>query len=208
MTKLLNDTKLYVTQNDISQDFANHIKKSGYVAIDIETSGLRWKTDKLNTVQLYSENIAFIYQHKGKIPNQLIKTLKDPSIKKIFHHAMFDLRFIFKTWNIKFENIVCTKITSKIIRENKSSHSLKPLLLEYLNIEIEKDQHLSDWNRDNLSKEQIRYALNDVIYLKSLFNSLEKNATDNQLKLVDNCFLFVPTLVSLQLLGIEKVFEH
>lgn len=52
------------------------------------------------------------------------------------------------------------------------NNSLKPLLKEYLNIEIDKSQQLSNWGIRSLSLEQRNYAINDVRYLLPLWENL------------------------------------
>ena len=79
-----------------------------------------------------------------------------------------------------------------------------------LGVEISKKQQSSDWGNSNLSKEQIAYAANDVIYLHQIKNKLDEMLVreDRQL-LVDACLSFLPTRVDLDLRGWENdIFSH
>ena len=194
---------------DLSNKDFNEITNYGRVSIDIETTGLDWQTDRLATIQIYSDDLAVIYKEGGLYPNNLIELLRDPHIEKIFHHAMFDVRFITKLWDIKVANVSCTKVASKILNKDQKEHSLKQLLLTYLNIDIEKDMYDSNWLNNKLTEDQIRYALNDVIYLEPLFDKIIGQISSHELKEVSKASLnFIPYYAWLQVNGFEGVFEH
>ena len=105
---------------------------------------------------------------------------------------------------------IANKIASKIARTYTNNHGLKDLCKDLLGVEISKKQQSSDWGSSNLSKEQIAYAANDVIYLHQLKNKLDEMLVreDRQL-LVDACLSFLSTRVDLDLRGWENdIFSH
>ena len=73
-----------------------------------------------------------------------------------------------KNLGILCKSIYCTKIASKLARTYTDRHGLKELCKELLNIEISKQQQSSDWGSLELSKNQINYAANDVLYLHEI----------------------------------------
>jgi ribonuclease D len=82
--------------------------------------------------------------------------------------------------------------------------------MELERVELDKSAQSSDWgNVANLSDEQLRYAANDVRYLISarqkLITMLER---EERLDLAYDCFACLPTIVSLDLLQYNNVFEH
>jgi ribonuclease D len=144
-----------------------------------------------------------------KSPN-LIKLLNDENIKKIFHYARFDMAALKHALKIDIKNVYCTKIASKIARTYTNNHGLKDLCKELLGVEISKKQQSSDWGNTNLSKEQIAYAANDVVYLHQIKDKLDEMLIreDRQL-LVNECLSFLPTRVDLDLKGWENdIFSH
>ena len=134
----------------------------------------------------------------------------DDSILKIFHNAVFDVSFLMKNLNLKsFENLVCTKIASKIINGLDHNNSLKPLLKEYLNVEISKELQLSDWTRQTLSHEQMEYAMNDVKFLYDLWKLLENRLYEYKLNnIAYETFRYIPIYVKLVERGIENIFSY
>ena len=108
-----------------------------------------------------------------------------------------------------FGKLVCTKIASKIVNGLEHNNSLKPLLKEYLNIEINKTEQLSDWSRRVLSDSQKEYAINDVKFLYRLWDELYMELVDKGLEEVAvKCFEFVPYYKKITDLGIENIFAY
>ena len=194
-------------------DLDDGIVFRGNVAIDTEAMGLDPARDRLCLIQIFDgETDCHMVQFENsntESPN-LIKLLNDENIQKIFHYARFDMAALRHALKIDVKNVYCTKIASKIARTYTNNHGLKDLCKELLGVEISKKQQSSDWGNSNLSKEQIAYAANDVIYLHQIKNRLDEMLVreDRQL-LVDACLSFLPTRVELDLRGWENdIFSH
>ena len=196
---------------DIPQNILEVISKKGVVACDIETSGLDWKECEIGTFQVLcpgSSPLIVIVNHS--VPSNLCLMLEDVAINKVFHHAIFDLRFIIEKWQIRPSCISCTKIASKLLDPSgQSNHSLKPLLQKYLGVTINKDEQRSDWLSPNLSVDQIRYAVTDVMYLIDLLGVLEGELrSKGLLELAHACFKHIPTRAKLDLLGYTDLYTY
>ena len=194
-------------------DLDDGIVFKGNVAIDTEAMGLDPARDRLCLIQIFDgETDCHMVQFENsntESPN-LIKLLNDENIQKIFHYARFDMAALKHALKIDIKNVYCTKIASKVARTYTNNHGLKDLCKELLGVEISKKQQSSDWGNSNLSKEQIAYAANDVIYLHQIKNKLDEMLVreDRQL-LVDACLSFLPTRVELDLRGWENdIFSH
>ncbi len=202
-----------VIDYDINQSYYNSILKNKIVAWDIETSGLDWKYEHIGTCQLntpnYKEKIKIV-KIDDNIPNNLCKLLENKEITKVFHHAMFDLRFMTYHWNINPKNVVCTKISSKILeKRNKVKHNLVYLLKKHLNIQIKKDQTKSNWFNKFLTEEQKNYAANDVLYLIRLFDVLKAKLISKDLwDLSIHCFNHIPTRVKLEIFEYNDIYTY
>ena len=143
-------------------------------------------------------------------PARLAALLEAPSIQKIFHHAMFDLRFLVTRWGFQPVSIKCTKIAAKLLYPGDSSRqSLRPLVNEWLGIGLDKTEQTSNWSARELSDAQIHYAVRDVLFLAPLASRLE-----DQLRLVGlhdlsaGCWAHVPTRVQLELRGLGDPFTY
>lgn len=197
--------------SDISDEYLEFVCKSKIVAWDIETSGLDWHCNEIGTCQLYiPDGIAAIIHINNVRPRKMCRILNNSRIKKVFHHAVFDLRFICSKWNVHARNIACTKIASKLLyAHDNNQNSLDTLLTAYLGIKKDKGQTLSNWFARDLSVEQIDYAVNDVRYLILLLNLLENDlAAEGLLEFVHQCFDHIPTRVKLDILGYGDIYTH
>lgn len=196
---------------DILKETVDFFERVGYVCVDTETTGLNYLENDLCTVQLYAEETGIILQFEKKTHyNNLKEIFVNPNILKIFHNAVFDVSFLMK--NLKIEsinNIVCTRIASKLVNGLGHNNSLKPLLKEYLNVEISKREQMSDWTQKNLTEEQKEYAMSDVRYLKPLWDKLHFELIENKEDaLAFACFSFISNYKKLTDKGIENIFIY
>ena len=202
-------------QNDLPLQSLKSFK--GDITIDTETLGLNIKRDRLCLIQLRNESNKKVYLIKfdkdiSPANSKNIKSLlEDKSLTKIFHYARFDMAVLKENLNINVRNVFCTKIASKLTRTYSSKHGLKDLVKEILNIDLDKTEQTSDWSQKNLTKQQIQYAMNDVIYLSDLKKNLETKLLEaKRLKTFKSIMNFLDTRVELDLMGWENtdIFAH
>ena len=202
--------KIHIHKKDIPAN----IKFTQSVAVDTETMGLDPKRDRLCVVQLSSvDGECHIIQipDEGLNSPNLKSLFVNKNITKIFHYARFDMAILHQAFNINVHPVYCTKIASKIARTYTDKHGLKELCKELLSIDISKAQQCSDWGLENLSKEQINYAANDVLHLHKLKEKLDKMLIrENRINLANDCFNFLPKRVELDLAGWinSDIFAH
>jgi len=128
----------------------------------------------------------------------------------VFHHAMFDLRFMSYGWKVSSKNVACTKIAAKLLDfQNINKHGLRDLLGAHLNVFIEKKEQLSNWFSESLSQDQLSYAAQDVLYLLPLLKSLELQLEEKGiLQLAHACFDHIPARVQLDILGYQDIYGY
>ena len=200
------DIKLH--KNDLPDD----LRLGNLIAVDGEFMGLNVKRDPLCLIQISSgKNDAHIIQldrSNYRAPN-LIKVLADSSVTKIFHYGRADIAHIKFYLKTDTNNILDTKIASKLARSYSDNHSLKTLIKEFINIDISKQFQSSDFG-GNLSDSQLKYCANDVIYLHKIHDELNKILMrENRIDLYKNCLKFLKTRVELDLaLFKEDIWSH
>ena len=141
-------------------------------------------------------------------PN-LVKILYDEKITKIFHYGRADMAHIKYYLKTETNNILDTKIASKLARSYSDNHSLKTLIKEFINIDISKQFQSSDFG-GNLSNAQLKYCANDVIYLHQIHAELTKILErENRTDLYKSCLNFLKTRVDLDLaLFKDDIWSH
>ena len=196
-------------------DFPSTLNLKKMVAIDTETMGLNLNRDRLCLVQVcFGDDIAHLLQlsiQPEEKPKNLIKLLKNKSITKIFHYGRFDLAMLNKNVGPVVGPIYCTKIASKLSRTFGAKHGLKDLCKDLLNIELDKFNQTSDWGTKILSKDQLAYAAQDVLFLHKLKIKLDEILLrEGKMNLALECFESLKTRVKLDLEGFQEldIFAH
>ena len=196
-------------------DFPSTLNLKKMVAIDTETMGLNLNRDRLCLVQVcFGDDIAHLLQLSKQTeekPKNLIKLLKNKSITKIFHYGRFDLAMLNKNVGPVVGPIYCTKIASKLSRTFGAKHGLKDLCKDLLNIELDKFNQTSDWGTKILSKDQLAYAAQDVLFLHKLKIKLDEILLrEGKMNLALECFESLKTRVKLDLEGFQEldIFAH
>ena len=193
-------------------DIPENLDLGNRIAVDGEFMGLNVRRDPLCLIQLSSgKSDAHIVQFDRKsyeAPN-LVKLLKDEKITKIFHYGRADMAHIKYYLNTNVNNILDTKICSKLARSYSDNHSLKVLIKEFVNIDISKQFQSSDFGGE-LSPAQLKYCANDVIYLHKIHDELHKILErENRVRLYEDCLRFLKTRVDLDLaLFKDDIWSH
>ena len=193
-------------------DIPENLNLGNRIAVDGEFMGLNVRRDQLCLIQLSSGNsdahIVQFDRNNYNAPN-LVKILSDEKITKIFHYSRADLAHIKYYLKTETNNVLDTKIASKLSRSYSDNHSLKTLIKEFINIDISKQFQSSDFGGD-LSPAQLKYCANDVIYLHKIHDELNKILVrENRVKLYEDCLKFIKTRVDLDLsLFKDDIWSH
>jgi ribonuclease D len=175
---------LHLHQNDLPEglDFG------AAVAIDTETMGLNVRRDRLCLAQLSAgDGVCHLVQFSDR-PYPLGHYL-----------------------GVTCQPVYCTKVASKLARTFTDRHGLKDLCRDLLGVELSKQQQTSDWGAAELTREQLKYAASDVLYLHRLRDRLDEIlAREGRRELAQACFEFLPTRAALDRIGWEDtdVFAH
>ena len=195
-------------KNDLPED----LDLGNLIAVDGEFMGLNVRRDPLCLIQISSGNSdAHIIQFDRKNYNapNLTKLLADENTTKIFHYGRADMAHIKYYLKTDTNNILDTKIASKLARSYSDSHSLKTLIKEFINIDISKQFQSSDFGGE-LSPAQLKYCANDVLYLHKIHEELNKILErENRIDLYKDCLKFLKTRVNLDLaLFKDDIWSH
>ena len=203
--------KPVLIKEDIPEEIFNDFSNRTELSLDCEMMGLNPHRDRLCVIQIAAENgTCILMQIDEKLKYTNLKLLlENEKVQKIFHFARMDCLFIKARLKINVKNIFCTKIASKVGRTFTDRHGLKELVRVIIGEAMDKGQQTSDWGRETLTSDQLHYAALDVKYLfaikREMLNILSR---ENRLSLVEEAIRFLPTLVELDRLGYENIFDH
>ncbi len=201
-------THLY--QNDLPDS----VDLGPVVAIDCETMGLNPHRDRLCVVQMSGgdgdAHLVQIRKDQTEAPN-LTSMLTNPDVLKLFHYGRFDIAALYHRFGALTAPVYCTKIASRLVRTYTDRHGLKNLTQDLLGQDISKQQQMSDWGADTLTRAQMDYAASDVLHLHRLRDALDLRLTrEGRSDLAQACFDFLPTRARLDLAGWPDtdIFAH
>ena len=198
--------------NLYKNDLPDDLELGNVIAVDGEFMGLNVRRDPLCLIQISTGNsdahIIQLNRSNYHAPN-LIKMLSDDKIAKIFHYGRADMAHIKYYLKTETNNVLDTKIASRLARSYADNHSLKTLIKEFVNIDISKQFQSSDFGGE-LTPAQLKYCANDVLYLHKVHEELEKILIrENRIELYKDCLKFLKTRVELDLaLFRDDIWAH
>lgn len=203
--------KISISKQDLSDNALAYYLSQEIISIDCEMMGLNIRRDRLCMVQIGDANkqavLVQIELGQKQAPN--LKKLLESSNLKLFHYARTDLAWLKEWLGIDVNNFFCTKVASKLARTYSDKHGLKELCKEVTGKEMNKNQQASDWGQDEVSKEQMQYAADDVFHLVTIYTKLkEMLVREGKWDLALECCKQIPLYSRLDTLGYHGVFEH
>jgi DNA polymerase-1 len=189
--------------------------KIRHVFIDTETTGLDPINDDIVLIQIHAGNHTYIIntvpigidKDVGYFYNGIRKIFGDQDIIKIFHNAKFDISFLrhHLFHDIRFVNVFDTYLAEKLLTagiSKRGDHSLSSVVKKYTGYDLDKSQQTSFSENYELTKEQLIYAVNDVLALKPVFQKQRELLM--KFGLVDTAMLefsIIPAVVDIELSG-------
>ncbi len=160
-----------VVSCDALQKLCAEIAGMPYLAVDTEFTRFQTYRPVLELIQVATDEIVFCID-AARISNWsgLREIFNAPSTTVVLHAADQDLE-VLELHQLVPARMVDSQIAAQLCGSERLSY--QHLVGQHLGISLAKDQTRSDWSRRPLTSQQIRYALNDVRYLLSLYRHFE-----------------------------------
>lgn len=173
---------MIINTNKQLQNLVTTIKQTNQIAVDTEFYWMRTYYPELCLVQIATKNEIFLIDTLDKLDFSILKEIfEDHNIEKIIHSATNDIPIIKRFFNCEINNVFDTQLAATFLGF-QSQLSLKSLLKEILDIDMEKESQFSDWRKRPLSKKQLDYALKDVEHLIEIKQHLENKLEQTDYK--------------------------
>ncbi len=154
------------------------ISQNSHIAVDTEFYWMRTYYPELCLIQVATANNIYLIDTLEDLDFSGLKYIFEThNIQKILHSAANDVPIIKRFLNCEINNIFDTQLAATFLGF-ANQLSLKNLLQEILNTEMEKESQFSDWRKRPLSAKQIAYAKKDVEYLITLQKDLNKKLVE------------------------------
>lgn len=166
---------IWVDQQEKLQSALSVIAAEDELSVDTETFDYQSGNEKLGLVQVGAVKAEKAYLIDPLAFSDWVELLRpqleSPDIGIIAHNASFEERQ-FARHGIKMRGAIDTLKMARKLRADLPNHTLKTCCSLILNIDISKEQQVSDWEKRPLSEEQINYAAYDVEVTYQLYQVL------------------------------------
>jgi len=198
--------KLIANPEQVAQA-AEDLRDQSWIGLDTETTGLDPHTSKLRLLQLASPQTSYVVDCFRFSPAQLqplLNVITADQPVKIAHNAKFDAKFLMRHLGVRLNGIFDTYLASLLISagEDNVRHGLEPVANRYLNVQLNKEQQLSNWAGE-LSQNQLEYAARDASVLLPLREKLAAKLDEMDLLIVAEIeFGCVLSIAAMELAGV------
>lgn len=153
------------------EDIARSLEKEKAVAVDLEADSMYHYKEKVCLIQIATEKASVVVDPLAiKDLASLNPIFSNPDIKKIFHGADYDVRSLYRDFNIRINNLFDTELACRFLGIKETG--LQAVLKTFFNVNVDKKYQKKDWSKRPLPKEMMSYASKDVIYLLPLSGML------------------------------------
>lgn len=150
---------------------ADTLENEKAIAVDLEADSMYHFKEKVCLIQIATEKISVVIDPLVIKDLSVLKPLfSNPHIEKIFHGADYDVRSLYRDFNIRINNLFDTELACRFLGIQETG--LKAVLKMFFNVNIDKKYQKKDWSKRPLPKEMMVYASKDVIYLLPLARML------------------------------------
>lgn len=168
----------YVASQDDLEQLVRDLEGSEVLALDTEF--LREKTyyAKLCLIQVNNEHVQAIIDPLALEDLTVLgPLLTDQRCVKVFHAGGQDLDILYHEVGVTPTPLFDTQVAAALLGYPQQI-GYGPLVKGMCGVKLDKADSYTDWSRRPLSKHQLKYALEDVVYLPQMYramvNALEK----------------------------------
>jgi len=169
-----------ITDSATLARFCLRQKGAGFVAVDTEFMRERTYWPILCLVQVAGpESAAVIDALAPEIDlTPLLTLMAEPSILKVFHAARQDIEIFFNLSGAVPEPLFDTQIAAMVCGFGDAA-SYETLVSKLARTALDKSSRFTDWANRPLTERQIRYALADVVHLRTVYEELQQRLALN-----------------------------
>lgn len=173
--------ELYVDTPAALAELAARLAGSEWLALDTEFIREKTYLPRLCLIQISNGEVAACVDPlalHGQL-QPLLDVLFDGSILKVLHAARQDLEIFLNDWHRIPLPLFDTQPAAALLGHGDQVGYAK-LVQQVLGVELPKDHSRTDWARRPLESGQLRYALDDVIYLGQIYLKMRGFLSDRE----------------------------
>jgi ribonuclease D len=169
-----------ITDTDALAAFCARQKGAQFVAVDTEFMRERTYWPILCVVQVAGpeEAVAIDALAEGIDLVPLLALMSDPATLKVFHAARQDLEIFFHLSGDVPHPVFDTQVAAMVCGFGDAV-SYETLVKRLAGATLDKASRFTDWAHRPLTERQIRYALADVVHLRTVYDRLQQVLAEN-----------------------------
>jgi ribonuclease D len=169
-----------ITDSAVLAAFCERQRGADYITVDTEFMRERTYWPILCLVQVAGpEDAAAIDALAPGIDlSPLLALMADASILKVFHAARQDLEIFFHLSGAVPEPLFDTQVAAMVCGFGDSV-SYETLVRKLAGVPLDKASRFTDWAHRPLTERQIKYALDDVVHLRTVYERMQKLLAKN-----------------------------
>lgn len=150
---------------------ADLLRKEPVIGVDLEADSMYHFQEKVCLLQLSGgERNAIVDTLALRDLAPLKPIFRDPEICKVFHGADYDVRSLYRDFEIRIQNLFDTQLACRFLGHEETG--LEAVLRATFGVALDKKYQRKDWSRRPLPDEMLAYAASDVRWLAPLAQKL------------------------------------
>jgi ribonuclease D len=169
-----------ITDTEALAEFCSRQRGVDFIAVDTEFMRERtyWPILCLAQIAGPSDAAAIDALAPGIDLASLLTLMADPGTLKVFHAARQDIEIFFNLSGAVPAPIFDTQIAAMVCGFGDAV-SYETLVSRLARATLDKSSRFTDWSRRPLTERQIRYALADVVHLRTVYEKLQQRLASN-----------------------------
>lgn len=162
-----------VTTPEALGGLVKRLGRESLLACDLEADSLHHYQERVCLIQISTRAESVLIDPLAVTDlSPLAPLLADPSIRKVFHGADYDIRSLHRDFGIEVHNLFDTMVACQLLGEKEVG--LAAVLKKRFGVELDKRYQKADWSKRPLADGMIEYAVKDTSLLIDLYRQLEK----------------------------------
>lgn len=158
---------LHVESRDALLKVANILEKESVIGVDLEADSMFHYQEKVCLLQFSTPSCNILLDPLAvRDLSPLAPIFKSPEIRKIFHGADYDIRSLYRDFEIEVNALFDTQIAARFL--GLRNIGLASLVQEKLDITLMKKYQKKDWSQRPLPTPMLEYAVHDTCHLHAL----------------------------------------
>ena len=171
---IASEQKIYfINRKEDLNAFLPKLEMRRRIAVDLEADSMFHFKERVCLVQIATKEMTLVIDTVRIDDLTCLKPLFiNPSIEKIFHGSDYDVRSLYRDFQIPIHNLFDTELASRFLGMKETG--LGAVLSNHFSVTLDKKFQKKDWSQRPLPQDMIEYGARDVIYLLPLAKLLQQ----------------------------------